>query len=606
MSIPDRGPMQPSPKDIGVKPLTGDPLLPKIDSPRSFAKLDLSQATAFVTGGNRDVGRAITQALLTQNTRVGSVCLRESSLRKSKLQVDAARTGGHELRFTQADLTTTEGLQAITDSWQEQFGHEPDILVLSTSGATQEVNVTANNALAKKCLKLRRGRIENGETISQGHIVLMQSEPGHFYDILQGVAELPKFYDQVAPAKLEGEQTLSRLKEECTELGVQFSIVVPPEVSDTGNMALFKRIDKDASRKSRALSAQLGTEQAVLSIDVGKMVVGVLKRDDLEQGHVELTNGVIDAGRMLSKLYGPNAIFVHTLKLKGQNAEGQETGEGRTIVNARIWEQTKTNEVEPNLVVTQGSETIHSSAVLRKDMTAKDAEGHFRPEIGISIVPGYKSLAAATEAATYADGRPAFSLILQGYERLSFGRPVFPGDRVEATARKRTTEDTSPMDATVFIKKPDHQIAAIQAAEVQGIQLQEKDPSAQYVLEPPQLIELAAQALGVLALSDKLTKDVPLFLGTGKTSFEQAEIRPGDTMKTVATVTDHDKKATKGNVVISRLRVYHDEDDSQINGEGPFQRVDVEHVATLEGLTFRMLPEKTAKRILNSAAHSLP
>jgi predicted metal-dependent hydrolase len=117
-------------------------------------------------------------------------------------------------------------------------------------------------------------------------IVLMQSVPGHYQPEI-GVDLMPEFYASVAKTKYAGERSLRNRMKEFEEKGINFIVVCPPEVSDTSNMALFKRKDPQISQKHAEISNKYGLPEKVTKEQVGEKVAELLKRQNLPMGHIE-------------------------------------------------------------------------------------------------------------------------------------------------------------------------------------------------------------------------------------------------------------------------------------------------------------------------------
>ncbi|MEK7534414.1 MAG: SDR family NAD(P)-dependent oxidoreductase [Patescibacteria group bacterium] len=346
----------------------------------------LEREVALITGSSREIGAGTAIALAGEGVRIiGNH--RDPSLGKAK-RAEGVRMAieqvGVQVDFVQADITVREDRERLGKAL-EAFGGKLDFLILNTSGNAQtarQVCVEANNALVDEFLP----RMNEG-----GRIILMQSVPGHFDPQLRGLGKMPSFYDPIAQAKYEGEQSLRARIPKLQEKGVNLLLVCPPEVEDTSNMRLFRRLDKSISEKHAEISDMLGIPGSVTIDQVGQKVAELLKRKDLPSGYVELFSNVLDARSVLSEWYGDNAIFVDTLEIVDENR-----GIGRMIV--------------------------------AKEYT----RGHFNDRVEMSLLPGHIMIEAAAQTLglTALNGKidgnsmPMF----QGIGNVQFLKTVRPGE----------------------------------------------------------------------------------------------------------------------------------------------------------------------------------
>lgn len=321
----------------------------------------LAGKTVFITGGNRDVGAGIVNALLEKGANIASVHRHlgpTTQKRVDEITAKGDQLGSH-VEFTVADLTLEGARAAVAWLVEHSFQNKVDIVILNTSGPTDDINVVANNALVDWFLDVRRQRKERGEELEEGTIVLMQSVPGHFFAQLQDVTDLNSpLYDPVAASKYKGEQSLRARINEYSEQGVNLIVVSPPIVEDTTNMTLFRRQDPGIDEKMKRISEILGLPYNIVSTEtVGQKVAELLARTDLPQGYVELFGNAKDARMTLSQWYGDNVIFVDTIEITGEDA-----GIGRMIV------------------------------------TRDYCEGHFNERVGMQVLPGFIIEEAASQA----------------------------------------------------------------------------------------------------------------------------------------------------------------------------------------------------------------
>lgn len=270
----------------------------------------LEGKTAVVTGASRDIGLVSAEGLaeLGVSRIVGTY--------RDKAKKAAEASAGFSERFPNSKLHLIAG--DLTDRTHRQhlyqeIGHildgQVDILILSTSGPDQEINVTANQGMVTNLLPMMRP----GSVIG-----LMQSVPGLFIRQLRGLDLIPYFYIPVAESKKEGQGRMSEREDELASYGVRFFVACPPEVPDTFNMRAFTRFDKNISAKHAGLSAMLGLPHQIPKAEVGRKVAEMAANPNLPMGYVELFGHTIYAANQLRIWYDhPEAIFVDTYQPGG-------------------------------------------------------------------------------------------------------------------------------------------------------------------------------------------------------------------------------------------------------------------------------------------------
>lgn len=355
----------------------------------------LEGKVALITGSSRDIGAGIAIALAREGVQIiGNY--REKGKRAEEVRQAIEKIGVYA-DFVQADITVPQDRERFGKALDESFGVKLDYLILNTSGnreTARQVCVEANSALVHEFLP----RMNEG-----GKIILMQSVAGHLASQLRGLNKIPSFYDPIAEAKYEGEQLLRLRIPEFQEKNVSFILICPPEVEDTSNMRIFKRLDKSVSEKHAEISDMLGVPKTVTVRDVGQKVADLLKRKDLPMGYVELFSNVLDARSILSEWYGDNAIFVDTLEMVDENH-----GIGRMII--------------------------------AKEYT----RGHFNDKVGEEVMPGHlmAEAAAQTLGLVYLGGKADVNSmpLLEGYT-INLTKVAKPGDGLkiypEITERTR-------------------------------------------------------------------------------------------------------------------------------------------------------------------------
>lgn len=484
-----------------------------------FLPKPLSSCNIVVTGGSRDIGGGIVLELAKTGAKVQSV-FRSKPERAQKIADDVKTAGGPEPILLQADLVTPEGKDALFKAWSENFGNDIDILILCASGATMEINVDANMALVDKYLDLRIEKIKAGKEISEGKIIFLQSEPGHFQRVIDGVFDFLDYYrDKVGPAKRAGEDAFRKRLSKMNDAGVKGITVCPPEVTDTFNMKLFELQNKEARTKSRELSKKLGTEDFVTIAQVAKRVHELIESKNVLNGHLELFDDIQDGLTVLSSIYGDAAIYVHTFKKTSDS-----TGTGRLIVNPALWKRDAEPSYAGDVISKSEKELTSSLSIVKEHMP-----GHFRDDIA-SLFPGHKSLRTAFTSLSrfmQADlGTDESKIRLKGYSRVKFKGTVVPGDKLVTKVNLIEKQEG-------FIRGDAVQsVNDLVTTEISGMNV-ERAVDTVSAMSLDQLVEAGAQAVGMFVMQsmreagEMEAEVLPLFHSTGE-AIMNGEAAAGD------------------------------------------------------------------------------
>ena len=472
----------------------------------------LAKSNIVVTGGSRDIGGGIVLELANSGADVLSI-FRSKPDRAQKI-ADEAKKSGKEPTLLQADLTTPEGKEAVFKAWKEKFNNQIDVLVLCASGATIEINVDANMALVDKFISLRQEKLKNGEKLSVASIIFLQSEPGHYQRVIDGVFDFIDYYrDKVGPAKRAGEDAFKQRLSKMEEVGIRGIVVCPPEVTDTFNMKLFELQNKEARVKSRELSLMLGTESFVTIAAVAQRVKELLEDANTPNGHLELFGNLSDGLTLLSKIYGDEAIYIHTFKKTGEGS-----GVGRMIVNPALWKRTEEPSYSGEIKSQDKNEIITELKITKDHM-----KGHFRPDIA-PLFPGHKSVrTAAVSLARFLTG-DIQNIKLKKYTSVKFRNTVLPGQTLTSKAKltqKTASEVTGDVIQTVNEKE---------TMDIRGLVVEQLKTGDESALLLDQMIEAAAQTVGMYVLEVLKNEDVlPLFHSTGEAELFM-DVKPGDNL----------------------------------------------------------------------------
>jgi 3-oxoacyl-[acyl-carrier protein] reductase len=93
---------------------------------------DLNGRVAIVTGGGRDIGRAVALAFARRGASV--VINYNTSAGQARALVQEVTAGGGHAIAVQADVSTTAGAKALVAASVEAFGHRVDFLVNNAGG----------------------------------------------------------------------------------------------------------------------------------------------------------------------------------------------------------------------------------------------------------------------------------------------------------------------------------------------------------------------------------------------------------------------------------------------------------------------------------------
>jgi 3-hydroxymyristoyl/3-hydroxydecanoyl-(acyl carrier protein) dehydratase len=549
----------------------------------------LKSSTVVVTGGSRDIGGGIVLELANAGATVCSV-FRSHTDRAQKI-VDAVKNKGIKPILLQADLTTEAGKTQLFDLWLEKFGNKINSLILCASGATMEINVDANVALIDKFLAIRKKQIKKGEEATPATIIFLQSEPGHYQRVIDGVFDFIAYYrDKVGPAKRAGEDAFRDRLKVMEEVQTRGIVVCPPEVTDTFNMKLFELQNPQAREKSRELSAKLGTLPFVTIAEVAKRVREILENPSIPNGHIEMFGGVTDGLTKLSAIYGDEAIYVHSFEKIGQTK-----GTGRMIVNPDIWKR----DAEPSYIGELKTKK-QKQLIIALKVSKDHMKGHFRPDIA-SLLPGHKSV----RTAGFALGRFLSSKIivdpqkvyLSKYKSVKFRSPVLPGQTltIDVTCTK-TAKDSVEGNAITSVNGKE-------SMEIRGMTVKSLKPGKEEsVLLLDQLVEAAAQTVGMYVM-DNLQDDnvLPLFHGTGEAELLKS-IQAGDNLLLKTGEVKLIQSKTM-NIFTADLQIYRDftetkteEGNQKSSDKGQLSSgkkvIKEELVAEIKSLTGLLLPKK--------------
>ena len=236
---------------------------------------------AIVTGSSRGIGAVTAQELAAQGLGV-VINYRAKAPRANKIVAAIEDKGGKAVAVG-ADLTATEGPQALVDAAVENFG-TLDVLVLNASGG-METSMGENYALRLNrdaqvaMLEAALPAMSEG-----GRVVFVTSHQAHF---IKQVSTM-EAYDQVAQSKRAGEDALREMIPQLAEKNISFVVVSGDMIEGTITATLLNRMEPGAIDARREAAGKLYSVEE-FGAEVAKMVFA-----DVETGHTELVGGAGD------------------------------------------------------------------------------------------------------------------------------------------------------------------------------------------------------------------------------------------------------------------------------------------------------------------------
>ncbi len=502
------------------------------EAPNSPDRPFLVGKTAIVTGGSRDVGRGIVEALAAQGVRV-IFSYNNKPRRANEVLAGIEQAGGSAYAIG-GDTSTPEGRDAFFASVNEILkGEKVDILVLSASGKTPEHNQDTSKDLLDKFLP----QINKG-----GSVIQVQSVPSHFLEPLRGSFSLGD-YNNVAINKNANLRLLRGRIPEMEEHGIKFLVVCPPIVSGTNNVDFANRRDPTAEPKHNLVTDRLGLPRHVTKEIVGEKIVQLLLSPDIKSGHMEFFNDVEDMLTPLEEIYGTSAIYVNTLKrLQEIDDQTRGIGVGRAIIS--LEQATRSN--DPRMIdrVWVNAAGDYEGRVRVKPEHAK---GHFVEKSGLpQILPGHKQIRAAMDAIGMIErklGKHKGKVRLAGFESADFLSVVVADGKTRLQVVPKLN-DNGTYDVEILRESDGERTAIIRGLRVRSA----KDSESNQLLED-QILEGVAQAMGVVGVSD-LTDNMPLLVSIGKTDFVDGGINAGEGIDYSVVVEKSGKRGIEGSALI--------------------------------------------------------
>lgn len=479
----------------------------------------------LITGGSRDIGAGIVKNLAKRGAAIVAG-YNNKSKRADAVAKDIAQFG-NPFEFVPGDITTTEGINALTEAVDRVAPQKPDqegqidLLILNAASSTRELNVTGNNALIDAALpKMKKG----------GKIVYMQSGPGHYNSVLAPVGLVPDVYTGVASTKDEAERSIEARLEEMQAQEVSLVRFVAPAIPDSSNVRMFKSRDREAASKFDEISQKLGIPEVMSVDEVSKSVVDVLERDT-GSDHLELFGPHLDGRHTLKGIYGESAIY--------PDATNTDDGIGRMIVTPdRAGRQFE-------LLTDEGSADMQEADAAVNTIQPEHAEGHFRPESGLPLVlPGHKHIRLAVDTLNALVGMHTLSneeaeteepySRLVGFDQVTFSGPIKPGERV--VVKTNLTDviktDRPHGDGSLFQADAELSVNGEMKTQIKGLMVQTTESGPEQVILEDQMIEFAAQSAAQRVLAEYPDRK-PLFASIGRARFTGIDVTPGTSLMAI-------------------------------------------------------------------------
>lgn len=541
----------------------------------------LAGKTAIVIGGNRDTGAGIVRAFGRQGATIASSFRDEKRRPQADVVQAYVEQNGGSVSFFRHDLSNSKGRQEFAADALGTLQGKVDVLVISTSGDSPELNQDLSSEMLGTVLP----HMNDG-----GVVVRLQSVPGKYAPQIEGLDMMLDAYDNVASNKYQDLKALRARMPEMSERGIKFLEVTPPIIKEvdgdgnenlTTNIRLFNLLARrdnrrkgienglDAEQQHNEISDKLGLPRVMNTDQIGDKIVDLVLNPDTPSGHTEFFNGVRDVQTVLENWYKSAQVGVQTLERA--DILGMPVGVGRSIVSK---EQVELPGQPPLLdEVVQDDEGNYVGKVT---ITPDHAVGHLNTENGLPLIfPGYKQIGAARECISQIEnllGNGAVSK-LKAFEKATFERPVL-ADGTHSLSVFPQLIKRSETGATYNVEITNENGAV--TTRIEGLEVSYAEDDNQG-LSREFLIEAAAQTAGV-SLVDGINADVmPLFRQVGPVEFEDVDVKAGAGLQYVA------GGARTGSGIDGVVKVTTSHGDE---------------VASIQGITAIVAPRKTAFRMI--------
>ncbi|GAA3689404.1 SDR family oxidoreductase [Arthrobacter ginkgonis] len=245
---------------------------------------ELTGKSAIVTGSSRGIGAEVAKILAAQGAGV-VINYRQKAPRANKVVAGIEAAGGRAVAVG-ADLTSTEGAQALVDAAVENFGGL-DLLVLNASGGMEsglgeDYALRLNRDAQVNMLEAAAAVMPAGS-----RVVFVTSHQAHFIDT---VATMDA-YEPVARSKRAGELALRERIPALEAKGISLVVVSGDMIEGTVTATLLDRAQPGAIEARREAAGKL------YSVEEFGAEVARMASAEVPTGHTEYVGG---AGHFLS------------------------------------------------------------------------------------------------------------------------------------------------------------------------------------------------------------------------------------------------------------------------------------------------------------------
>ncbi|NDK30526.1 SDR family oxidoreductase [Nesterenkonia haasae] len=243
---------------------------------------DLEGKGAIITGSSRGIGAATAQLIGERGAGV-VVNYRAKAPRANKVVKGIEMAGGKAVAI-QADLTESQGTQALVDAAVENFG-SLDLLILNASGGMEsdrgeDYALTLNRDAQVNMVKAAMKVMPEGS-----QIVFVTSHQAHF---IHDVSTMDA-YEPVARSKRAGEDALREMTPALDELGITLTVVSGDMIEGTITATLLNRAEPGAIEARREAAGKLYSVE-----EFAAEIAALVNKPGLEQAHTELVGGAED------------------------------------------------------------------------------------------------------------------------------------------------------------------------------------------------------------------------------------------------------------------------------------------------------------------------
>lgn len=532
------------------------------NNPQFHSERPLAGKVFLVTGASRGIGAATAVELARRGADIIGPHRDPGKNPRAEEVVRQVAELGRRMISPIADVTLPEHRVRLVGQIIDEFS-KIDGMVFCHAGGMEKDLMTADPEYHQKVNGSSKLYLFQGAALRdalQRNSVLIDVPSLWSTFFLTGIDQLSQ-YAPVAEGKKQGEQLLRiatrAYNQAYQDIGkhVKFGSVCGHAVEGTITTRLLRRMYPELMQKIEK-TAEGGKLPTIA--DMANAIVGMADGDFPDEDIVFVGTPQIRRGKMAEALpmYSSETRYVDRLiRFDNNRSFG--------------WYRVKDKDIRYHFDRESGSIDTFMGSRAILDVTNNHTTGHFIPDFGISVLPGHKMVAAATEIAGLDALNRSYGEIfdprLVKIEGISFKIPVLPGDRLWIKVHNQ--------NASLGI-------GGTEVTTVRGLKFEDREPGIKEGMGPDRLIEAAAQTLGLAYLHSRDIRDVlPLFRGVnGPVDFSR-DVYPGEQLQMEAILANaEDKKGFTGDVII---------------------RADDEIVARVLGIDCRLFPARGLRRVIN-------